>query len=238
VEPIDNINSLYQHEEELRAKSLGAIRGRADSSDHFDVISEAMNAIYAYAHDHPHQCDDELTLQLLGIRLFNAAAASVKLAHSGYYQKSFDQVRDVLETSFLVDYLRTTPAKIAEWKAADKKTRIALFGPGVIRNALDKRDGFASGARKKIYDLISEQASHASYRGFAFVMNDKNMGEIGPFYDEKKLMAWVQELAMRLGHAAIILLSDFKGLDRELEAAREHYLGVMDGWRAKYFKAP
>jgi hypothetical protein len=29
------------------------------------------------------------------IRLFNAAGASIKLALSGYYQKAFDQVRDV-----------------------------------------------------------------------------------------------------------------------------------------------
>jgi hypothetical protein len=69
--------------------------------------------------------DDELTLQLLGIRLFNAAGAALKLALSGYYQKGFDARRDILETGFLVDYLTTFPEKIAEWKAANKRTRIA-----------------------------------------------------------------------------------------------------------------
>jgi hypothetical protein len=53
-------------------------------------VAEAMNAIYAFTHDHEHGSDNELTLQYLGIRLFNAAGASVKLALSGYYQKAFD----------------------------------------------------------------------------------------------------------------------------------------------------
>jgi hypothetical protein len=38
-----------------------------------------------------HGSEDELTLQYLGIRLFNAGAASAKLALSGYYQKAFHQ---------------------------------------------------------------------------------------------------------------------------------------------------
>ena len=39
-------------------------------------MAEAMNAIYAFTHDHEHGSDNELTLQYLGIRLFNAAGAS------------------------------------------------------------------------------------------------------------------------------------------------------------------
>ena len=54
--------------------------------------------------------------------------------------------------------------------------RIADFCPGIIRTALDKRDGYTSGQRKKIYGLISEYASHASYPGM-----------------------WLEELAKRLG---------------------------------------
>jgi hypothetical protein len=142
VDTTDNLFSLHQHEEKLRAQSLEAINAREDLRDHFQLISEAMNVIYAFSHDHEHQSDNELTIQLLGIRLFNAAGAAVKLVLSGYYQKAFDVVRDILETGFLVDYLTTYPDKIAEWKAADKKARIAHFGPGIIRNALDRRDGY------------------------------------------------------------------------------------------------
>lgn len=174
---------------------------------------------------------------MLGIRLFNAAGASVKLALSGYYQKAFDQVRDVLETYFLVDYLTTHRVKIAEWKVADKKARIAHFGPGFIRNALDKRDGYTSGARKKIYDLISEFASHASYPGFSLVLNDKNLGEVGPFLEKTKLAAWLQELAKLLSHAAGILVSDHEGKDLNLLTTRAHYLEAANAWVTKHVGA-
>jgi hypothetical protein len=52
-------------------------------------VAEAMNAIYVFTHDHDHESENELTLQYLGIRLFNVAGASVKLALSGYYQNAF-----------------------------------------------------------------------------------------------------------------------------------------------------
>ena len=237
MDPTENLHSLHEHEEKLRAQSLETIKADGALTDHLNIVSQAMNLIYAFSHDYRHQSDDELTLQMLGIRLFNAAGASVKLALSGYYQKAFDQVRDVLETYFLVDFLTTCPAKIAEWRVADKKARIAHFGPGFIHNALDKRDGYTSGVRKKIYDLISEYASHASYPGLSLVLNDKNLGEVGPFLEKKKLAAWLQELAKQLSHAAVILVSDHKGNDLRLLATRAHYLEAVNAWVAKYVGA-
>jgi hypothetical protein len=234
MDSTENLHTLHQHEEALRAKGLDAIGADPVLADHWALVSEAMNLIFVFAHDHAHESDDELTLQLLGVRLFNAAGASVKLALSGYYQKAFDQVRDVLETYFLVDYLRTYPERIGEWKAADKKSRITHFGPGIVRNALDKRDGFTSGARKKIYDLLSEYASHATYSGFTLVANDARLGQIGPFFDETKLLAWLQELVKRLSHAALILTSGYEGPDRALLITRAHYLSVLKDWNVKY----
>ena len=231
----DNLTSLHKHEEELRARSLAAIEADAPLSDHWNLVAEAMNAIYAFTHDHAHESENELTLQYLGIRLFNAAGASVKLALSGYYQKAFDQVRDVIETYFLVDYLSTYPEKIDEWKRADKKKRISHFGPGVIRNALDKRDGHTSGQRKKIYDFISELASHASYSEISLTTTGPaNMAQVGPFFDEKKLATWLQEIAMRLSHAAVILASNPEGSDLKLLMTRKHYLEVINKWWSKY----
>src|SRR5436309_3406038 len=143
-----------------------------------------MNAIYAFSHDHVHGSENELTLQYLGIRLFNVAAASIKLALSGYYQKGFGQIRDVIETYFLVDYLSTYPEKIDEWRRADKKKRMSNFGPGFTRSELDKRDSYTSGERKRIYDLLSEAASHASYPGVSLTTTGPdNMAQVGPFFD-------------------------------------------------------
>jgi hypothetical protein len=232
---IDNLASLHSQEEKLRAKSLDAIKGDATLADHWHVVAEAMNAIYAFAHDHVHVSENELTLQYLGIRLFNAAGASIKLALSGYYQAAFHQVRDMLETHFLVDYLSTYPEKIDEWRRVDKKKRIAQFGPGIVRTALDKRDGYTSGERKRIYDLISELASHASYLGISLTTTGPaSMAQVGPFFDAKKLKIWLNELAMRLSHAALVLSSDPEGIDFKLLATRRHYLQVVNAWWSKY----
>jgi hypothetical protein len=233
--PTDNLTSLHKHEEELRATSLGVIEADAALSDHWHLVAEAMGAIYAFTHDHVHGSENELTLQYLGIRLFNAAGASIKLALSGYYQKAFDQLRDIIETYFLVDYLSTYPEKIDEWRRAEKKKRISQFGPGLVRNALDQRDGYTSGERKKIYDLISEFASHASYSGISLTTTGPdNMAQVGPFFDEEKLAAWLYEIAMRLSHAAVVLISDSEGQDRDLLMTRAHYLGVVNKWWLTY----
>jgi hypothetical protein len=174
IDPTDNLHTLHRQEEELREQSLSFIQSHENLRDHWALVSEAMNLFYAFSHDHEHGSGDELTLQYIGVRLFNAASASIKLAMSGYYHKAFDQVRDILETYFLLDYLLSHPEKIARWKASDKKQRIAHFGPGIIRTALDKRDEH-TGGRKKIYDALSEHASHASYPGFGLLINTGNL---------------------------------------------------------------
>jgi hypothetical protein len=227
--------SLHKHEEDLRVQSLAEIAAKPDLTDHWTLIAEAMNAIWAFTHDHRHGSDNELTLQYLGIRLFNGAGTSIKLAMSGYYQKAFDQLRDVIETYFLLDYLSTYPEKIAEWKTADKKKRMADFGPGKIRNALDKRDEYTSGERNKIYSLMSEYASHASYPGITLTTTGPGMmAQVGPFFDKEKLAMWLYEMALRVSHAAAILVSSPEGNDLKLLVTQKHYLAEVQKWWSKY----
>ncbi|MEA2885668.1 MAG: hypothetical protein QOD11_28 [Bradyrhizobium sp.] len=233
-EVCDNLVMLHEHEEKLRVDSLSLIATRTDLTDHLNLLREAMNVIYAFAHDHVQGSDDELTIQFLGIRLFNGAAVSLKLALSGYYQKAFVHVRDILETYFLVDYLRTYPDKIKVWKTAPKKQRLKDFSPKRIRDELDKRSGHVEGARKFAYDLISENASHATYGGF-HLTTQGGLGQIGPFLDETKLQAWLEEMAKRFGHAAVILLADFEGFDPQLDQTREHFLRAINDWGKKYY---
>ncbi|WP_155255594.1 hypothetical protein [Bradyrhizobium elkanii] len=85
----DNLILLHKQEEALRAKSLAVIELSTALSDHWNLVAEAMNIVYAFTHDYVHESENELTLQYLGIRLFNAAAASIKLALSGNYQQAF-----------------------------------------------------------------------------------------------------------------------------------------------------
>lgn len=45
----DNLTSLHKHEEELRTRSLAAIEANAALCDHWNLVGETMNAIYAEA---------------------------------------------------------------------------------------------------------------------------------------------------------------------------------------------
>jgi hypothetical protein len=93
----------------------------------------------------------------------------------------------------------------------------------------------ASGERKKIYDLISELASHASYSGISLTTTGSaKIAQVGPFFDEKKLAAWLGEMAMRLSHAAVVLVSDPEGQDVALLMTRAHYLECLNAWWSKY----
>ena len=60
------------------------------------------------------------------------------------------------------------------------------------------------------------------------------MAQVGPFLDEKKLAPWLQEIAMRLSHAAVVLVSNPEGSDMMLLMTRKHYLEVVNKWWSKY----
>jgi hypothetical protein len=150
----------------------------------------------------------ESTAQLLGIRLFNAAASGVKLALSGYYQTAFQQARDIMETGFLLDFFRTWPDKIEVWRTSDRPTRRRLFDPVKIRLALDERDGETEMKRKKQYDALSELASHATFRGFRMTARG-GVGELGPFVEAINLKAWLHEMVLRLGPSAVMYAQQF-----------------------------
>jgi hypothetical protein len=61
-----------------------------------------------------------------------------------------------------------------------------------------------------------------------------NLVQVGPFFDENKLKVWMNEMAIRLSHAAIVLTSNPEGIDLQLLNTRTHYLEVCDEWWSKY----
>src|SRR3546814_5877357 len=103
--------------------------------------------------------EDIKVIQVLGMRIFNALGAALKLSLSGYHQNSALILRDVLETTFLIDYFSSNPEKIKCWRSADKKIRMKEFSPVKIREPLDARDGFTEKKRHAMNELFSELAS-------------------------------------------------------------------------------
>lgn len=88
--------------------------------------------------------------------------------------------------------------------------------------------------------VASEYASHASYAGIKLTTSGPAMmAQVGPFYDQPKLAMWLYEMAMRVSHAAVILVSNVEGDDRTLVATRLHYLSVVDArWQKHRHMSP
>lgn len=228
-----NLSTLHEHEEKIRADSLAFVDKNLDLREHLSMIHSSMSIIYSLAQDHSNASDDELTIQYLGLRLFNSAASSLKLGLSGYYQSAFAIVRDVVETVALLDYMKSHPAQISVWKASDKKQRINKFGPGSIRKALNQRDQFPGNKRKDIYELYSEYAAHATAPGFQ-LLAPEGLGKIGPFFSEKYLKAWIGEAVKFLVHGATIFMAHFGNIKPPLIMEKATFLDQATRWYNQY----
>src|SRR5262245_44803508 len=126
-EHFDNFNETHSAEEKLRAESMAIIQTDPALHKRMVLVESAISLIFVYTHDHTAENDDQVTLKMLGIRLFNAACSAVKLGLSGYYQNAFALIRDIMETGFLIDLFRTSPEKVAIWKTADDKIMYKEF---------------------------------------------------------------------------------------------------------------
>ena len=148
-------------------------------------------------------------MQVLGMRIFNAFGASLKLALSGYSQNSALIMRDVLETVFLLNLFWGDRALIKGWRFADKKARMKEFSPVKVRESLDARDGFTSKKRAEIYELFSELAGHPNMKS-AWMLRPEKDGDavIGPFVEALTLEAILSEMG-RLAVLVGEVLSEF-----------------------------
>jgi hypothetical protein len=232
----DNLESLCKDERELHTKSVLEINSDPQLRDQLIILQESLNLVFDLTKSYKNQSDDELTIQYIGIRLFNSIAVSLKLMLSGYYQSSAIIQRDILETGFLLDYFLSNQDKIKVWKKSTNKERNQKFKPVIIRIALDKRDGFNGKIRMKAYQLLCEFAAHPTYPGFQMV-SPRGFGELGPFFDKKFLKATLEELSLRVPLFVIIYLNHFKKLPTSFLKVRADYLIHIKEWAQKYLGA-
>jgi hypothetical protein len=210
-----DFEETHEHEEKLRQESMSLVQADPEMSRRLEMIQKIMSLIFVYTIDHKSQSEEENTMQMLGVRLFNAASSGVKLALSGYYQTAFHQTRDILEVGYLMDYFRTSPEQRAVWKKADRKMRRELFDPVKIRIALDARDNDTSKKRFEEYNKLSELASHANFGGFRLTTRG-GISELGPFVEKQFLLAWLEEVVLRLGPTAVMYANQFANPDPKL----------------------
>lgn len=226
----ENLLSLHTGEEEIRDKSLVFIGKSQNMMEHLNMIQESMNHIYAHVREHEHNSPDELTLQLFGIRLFNAAGAAIKLAFSGYYQKGFMVIRDMVEVTFLLDYFKSRPEQIAVWK---ENSNAEEFKPLKVRKFLDERDGYQERKRAEDYKRLCEYAAHISNPGFKMIAPD-GMGRIGVFFEPDMLAAFIEELAKKAVYAATVFAPHFKEVNQQLSGQKLQFCEQSHAWLKKF----
>lgn len=195
------LERLNGGEEQLREAALGIIACDDRLKLHLAVVEAAMDLADVFikfdTSDFDTSDEDFQVVQLLGARTFNAFAASMKLALSGYHQNSALILRDVLETVFLLSYFAGDRSQIMRWRNAEKKERMKYFSPLRVRKALDDRDNVTSMQRAKRYEFFSEFAGHPTINS-VWMLRPINGGNsvIGPFMDDATLYATVSEMGL------------------------------------------
>ena len=199
-----NLVRLHEGEEAIREESIRRIRADETLSAHADMIERALDLINYLIHAAEPADDDDLNVRLLGIRLFNGLNSGVKLLLSGYYQTATMQLRDVIETTFLLDYFASDRALITEWRTAEDKDRRKRFQPAVVRKALDARDRFTGKKRDAAYDRFCQLAAHPNPGGFVMLKIERSseLAHCGPFLEDGALSAVTSEAALSAAQAA------------------------------------
>lgn len=225
----NNLNLLHDGEEKLRARSIRLVSDNQALLLHMAVAESAMDMLDMFR-QMPTEDDDLKVVKMLGLRTFNALASSIKLMMSGYYQNSAMNMRDILETVFLVDLFRTDRSLISKWRHADDKTLRKTFGPVVVRKALDDRDGFNERKRKKMYRMFCELAAHPTMKGFAMLRPKGMDAHGGPFLDPTALEASVSELGRLAIQAGDIFNPFFPAPYQKANQALEEFQRLKTRW--------
>lgn len=232
-----NLTRLHAHEEELWAKSLVVIAASEPLTAHMHAAQSAMDHLHALLAPHTEPGTDAHAIQLICIRLFNVGATTLKLGFAGYYQSSFQLLRDAFEVVNLVDLFRIDPTAILRWRTADDRAHQKEFKPVAVREALEKHPDFKEQKRNPIYKTYSNFATHATYKSFNLLMSGGQV-QLGPFLDEAKLRAVLEDLGAHLSHATlgVSMLFD-KGSTLELLVAKSEFLASLQGYHQKYIAA-
>jgi hypothetical protein len=234
VQNLENLTMLHAHEEELRAKSLAVVTASEPLAAHMHAAQAAMDHLHALLASHTEVGTDEHALQLICIRLFNVGATTLKLGLAGYYQASFQTLRDAFEVVNLVDLFRIDSTAISRWRTADDHAHQKEFKPITVRLTLEKHLDFKEQKRNPIYKTYSNFATHATYKSFNLLMSG-SLVQLGPFFDEPKLKAVLEDLGAHLSHATlgVSMLFD-KGSTLELLIAKSEFLASLQAYHQKY----
>lgn len=191
----ENLDLIHQGENEIRSQSIRTIGGSSDLSMHVKMIEQVMDTLQFYRMHYDEDTQEQVAVKLLGARLFNSIAAAFGLSLRGYYQAGTVHTRDVLETTFLLDYFSIDLRLIDKWMTASDKARQKEFGQVKIRQALDERDGYTTQKRHEHYKLLCNLAAHPTAEGIGLLRpTHEDLAIMGPYPSAAWLRASIEEL--------------------------------------------
>jgi hypothetical protein len=235
----ENFDLLHKGEEFIRSKSKEAIQKSDVLLLHLNMVAASTNLIDHFARAYSHQSEDQLVIQLLGIRLFNSTAGAVQGLMAGYYQNAVMQLRDILEVTFLLDYFRSDKTLISTWKGCSESDRNKQFSAFKVRTTLDERDGFTQKKRMEHYQLLCNLGAHASFQGFELLRPSAGgYAHCGPYFADRALDATLSEMAKIVVGAAGVFTMFFVprgALDLETKL---HFMEAQSEWFEKFFGRP
>lgn len=137
---------------------------------HVKLIEAGLLYLNAILKEQPHKSDEELITLRLGVRLFNSAAAAMKLLRAGYYQPALTLVRDIMETGALLDLFNHDRTQLTDWLSLEPKKRDKQFSPFKVRLKLEGVDGRAGREREDAYKRLCAYAAHVTPEGFKIIV--------------------------------------------------------------------
>lgn len=230
----ENLSSLHLREESLRVEALELVRQHADLAEHVVVIEVAMDVLHFFIQQGPEAAEDDMAQKKLGIRVLNDISAAWKLVSSGYFQIGAMVLRDVVETTNLIQHFRNEPAKINEWHSGDAKVRRNQFKPVLIREALDAAMGGQASNRSATYTKFSQLAAHPTVESLKMLGSKDTGANVGPFMDVVFMRALLFEQARLCVEVCTTFIWLFQWNTPEAKLTVRHSFVSMMNWLERH----
>lgn len=232
-------SSLYLVDESLIvAQNDAAVLADAALRKHIQMINRNLDFIDKVLRAHAHRSDDELMVLRLAVRCFNSGAAALRLARCGYYSQCLALIRDIMESTLLLDLFKREPTTVARWRTASATDRERNFGPIKVRlelEKLDKQNGGSPLRRDITYKRFCTYGAHPSPEGFVLI-SPNMMTQIGPFPDTGRMKAMVEEIVQHLTFATIVFSSHIPNEDLALMQMKADFYSATNRWADEFIR--
>ncbi len=225
--------TYFVDERRIEAQQDRTIGAAAELLDQVNIINAALHSTSEILRLYSHSNEDELTALRLALRCFNSSAAALRLLRCGYYQPSFSMIRDLIETTFLLDLFAKKPSDLKLWRILSEKKRRQQFAPFKVRKKLDEMSDFEDSKRTQIYQMLSNYAAHPTPEGFQ-IISPNNMTKVGPFSDAKLLKAGLGDLSKHLALATLIIFEHVRSDDIDIRSVKKQFINTSSQWWDKY----